>query len=96
MFTHCLHCGRALTRDDRMVKTRIGWISTMCAAGDGPLACLGSDRVYNQDMYYCTIRDGETCLFMGDLEDAESFRSSLWLLYGIKPSEVKIVSVFET
>lgn len=110
MISHCPHCGRLVSREEWLVKTRLGWIPTTCAAGDGPAACLGSERIRNHSNFYCTVKDGKRSGFLlgpyPTYEDAEyhlptakkkahdSDHRSAWYAYGIASSEYEIKTVF--
>jgi len=110
MISHCPHCGRSVSREEWLVKTRLGWIPTTCAAGDGPTACLGSERIRNVSNFYCTVKYGEKYGFlMGPYPTYEEAESRLhiakkrlddtdpraaWYAYGLASWQDEIKTVF--
>ncbi len=79
MISHCPHCGRAVSSSEELVRTAVGWVSTACVAGDGPLCTYDpAERVLNHPFWYvsCINDRGRKALVSGSYESYDAARAA--------------------
>jgi hypothetical protein len=89
MISTCPHCGRPVANDEWLTRTRLGWVPTLCANGDGPVARSNpvtdrfgheqAETVRNHLYWYVSARNdaGKFWMLLGPYESYEEATSNV-------------------
>jgi hypothetical protein len=75
----CPHCGRAVATEETLIRTRAGWLPSLCCNGEsGPLPDGAAEPVKNHPLWYTAATDaGRRVLLTGPHPSYEAAAAAL-------------------